>query len=396
LGDYTYEIRTENLGTDTATNVRIVDTIPAGITVRSISDGGRQEGNLIIWDVASLAPGKPNAITHTVTLSLNTLGTYSNTASSTADTYDPDPGNNNGSDATVETTVPLAPTDIQLDVEAPQTFTPGEEITFTFTVTNNSDTVDAENVVLDVPLPEGLEFVDTSCDTELPCGLGTVPPGESRVITVTYRVPDDFTPTAIEIEPAVDMSNPDSNEENNRPREPIEIPLFSGEPNLRLVKRITEVLRNGVRLAGVNFDGVVDDPSDGDDNAEGWGDLRGVVTIPSSIQLRSGDVVEYSLYLLSAGTAAVENVQLCDLIPENTTFLTDTYGTGQGMRLEFEAQDLRLTNGSDGDQGRYFPALNPVTSPCRNGNNPNGAVWLEGLTLEPEATATLRFRVVVD
>lgn len=396
LGDYTYTIRTENLGPDTATNVQIYDTIPAGVTVKEISDGGRQEGDRILWDLASLAPGAQNAIVRTVTLTLSDDGTYTNIARSTSDTLDTDPNNNNGSSDTakVETIVPLEPTDVQLEIQPPASFKPGEEITFTYTLTNNSPSINAEGVALDIPLPDSLEFVSTSCTNDLPCDFGTVPAGEVRTITVTYRVPEDFSATTITATGNVTLSNPDSVPTNNVAEQTTE--LFVGEPNLRLVKRITEVLRNGVRLAGVDFDQVVDDPSDADDNAAGWGDLLGVVTIPDSIQLQSGDVVEYALYLLSDGTAAVENVQLCDLIPENTTFLTDTYGTGRGMVLELGDQETRLSNGADGDLGRYFPALNPVTAPCSNGNNPNGAVWLEGLTLEPEAMATLRFRVVVD
>ncbi|MDB9315836.1 DUF11 domain-containing protein [Spirulina sp. CS-785/01] len=178
-----------------------------------------------------------------------------------------------------------------------------------------------------------------------------------------------------------------------------------GDPNLRLVKRITDIQRNGESLSDVEFDQFVDDPDDNDDNATGWSSLPqgspvGVVNAPTEVQ--SGDVVEYTIYALSDGTDTADNVQICDPLPEGITFLEDSFGNGQGILLSPKVSGLPdepQTNVQDSDRAFFVPPLTPVSSPCDNPNNPNGAVIINFGTLlnqSPSNVGYIRFRVRVN
>jgi hypothetical protein len=51
------------------------------------------------------------------------------------------------------------------------------------------------------------------------------------------------------------------------------VPVIPLQPNLRLVKRLTNVTKGGAPLTGINFSSFVDDPTDENDNAPGWSQL---------------------------------------------------------------------------------------------------------------------------
>ncbi len=193
----------------------------------------------------------------------------------------------------------------------------------------------------------------------------------------------------------------DGNPTNNNIPTPVEP---STQPRLRLVKRITNVIRGGVPLGGINFNTVVDDPNDVSDRASGWfqlpgGGPLGLVQVSPQTLLQSGDEVEYTVYFLSDGGQPVTNVKVCDPVPEGTTFIPDSFQPGRGILLNQQATDTPLTNVSDTDQGTFFSRLAPVTSPCPNTNNPNGSVFLqlgELLNTAPNNVGFVRFRVTID
>ncbi|WP_204106421.1 MULTISPECIES: hypothetical protein [Spirulina sp. CCY15215] len=177
----------------------------------------------------------------------------------------------------------------------------------------------------------------------------------------------------------------------------------AGTSNLRIVKRITNITRNGSAIAGVDFSSFVDDSSTTNDNAAGWSSLSpiGIINLPQSTPLTSGDEVEYTLYLLSDGDATLANVNICDPIPQETTFVNDTYGSGRGILLRQGSSEASQTNNAlDTDTGKFFTALTPVAiDACPNANNPNGSVVIEGLSLSNTASENVgfvRFRVTVN
>jgi fimbrial isopeptide formation D2 family protein/uncharacterized repeat protein (TIGR01451 family) len=174
-----------------------------------------------------------------------------------------------------------------------------------------------------------------------------------------------------------------------------------GNPRLRLVKRITSVTRSGVPVSGINFSTFVDDPADDNDNAPGWSQLSpvGVLKLGSEVSLQSGDEVEYTIYFLSDGAQNSRNIKFCDLIPAGTTFIPDSLGPGIGIRLRQGGTQSNQTNASDTDQGIFYSPLTPVTAPCSDPKNPNGAVFLQLGNVPntaPNNGGFVRFRVRID
>ena len=174
-----------------------------------------------------------------------------------------------------------------------------------------------------------------------------------------------------------------------------------GSPRLRLVKRITSVTRSGVPISGINFSTFVDDPADDNDNAPGWSQLSpvGVLKLGSEVSLQSGDEVEYTIYFLSDGAQNSRNIKFCDLIPAGTTFIPDSLGPGIGIRLRQGGTQSDQTNASDTDQGIFYSPLTPVTAPCSDPKNPNGAVFLQLGNIPntaPNNAGLVRFRVRID
>lgn len=174
-----------------------------------------------------------------------------------------------------------------------------------------------------------------------------------------------------------------------------------GNPNLRLVKRVTNIIRNGVPISEVNFNTVLDDPEDEDDNILSQTSVQpvGVFSLPSDSSLQSGDEVEYTIYFLSDGTARANGITICDAIPEQTTFITDSLNAGQGIVVNQGGTNTNQSNQSGDDRGEFISPLSPVTSPCPNLTNPNGSVLInlgDVPITTPDNVGFVRFRVRVD
>lgn len=175
---------------------------------------------------------------------------------------------------------------------------------------------------------------------------------------------------------------------------------FTGLPNIRLVKRMTNAFRNGVVVPGINFNTLINDANDVNDDAPGWANLSpfGLVRIGETGLLQSGDQLEYTVYFLSDGTGTADNFLFCDPTPAGATFLGDTYGTGLGSLLRLDGVETPQTNATDADAGRFIPPLTPAPSPCPSPNNPNGAVYMQIPRVSnrsPNNVGFVRFRVLI-
>ncbi|HEY9725010.1 MAG TPA: hypothetical protein V6D50_01055, partial [Chroococcales cyanobacterium] len=112
-----------------------------------------------------------------------------------------------------------------------------------------------------------------------------------------------------------------------------------------------------------------------------------------------GDEVEYTVYFLSDGAQSAQNIQVCDPIPAQTTFVPNGFGAGSGIVLNQNQAPTNLTNASDTDAGTFFSPLTPVTAPCPDTNNPNGAVVVrvgDIPTTSLNNAGFVRFRVKID
>ncbi|XHX77017.1 MAG: hypothetical protein RBJ76_21650 [Stenomitos frigidus ULC029] len=147
------------------------------------------------------------------------------------------------------------------------------------------------------------------------------------------------------------------------------VPGGTGSGSFRLIKRITNVTRNGTPLGSVSFNTFVDGAGD-DDNAPGFTQFQpggapiGQINLdPNTVKLQSGDDVEYSVYYLSDGTASAIDVSLCDPVPLNTTLIANT-------------TQVQRNNGAIASGGTVFAPLAPlpVGNTCLDASNQNGTV----------------------
>jgi uncharacterized repeat protein (TIGR01451 family) len=237
-------------------------------------------------------------------------------------------------------------------------------------------------------------------DTNLLAGTDTLAIGETKTIELVVTITPGNNLSSYEnlaeatgqssSGPTSDTStsgtNPDPDNDgdptnNNEPTPVSPSSPPTAEPRLRLVKRITNATRGGVAITGINFNSVVDDPNDPNDDASGWsrlpGRLLGISRLGSETPLESGDEVEYTIYFLSDGGQPATKINICDPIPSGITFIPDTFEPDRGILLNQSGTQTPQTNASDTDQGTFATPLTPVTSPCADTNNPNGSVLVQ-------------------
>lgn len=179
--NYTVVVTNKSTATDTAKNVVVTDTLPAGFTFAA--DGTSTK----TFAAGDLTPGQSKTFTFLVNISgTQTAGTFVNTATAKGD-------NTTTVTATtpVEVRVPtvLAATSPDLTIVkevSKKNLKPGDVTTYTITVTNMGDG-DAVNVVVTDTIPSGLSFVHLKGKVAT-WNLGTLKPGHSRVINVDVRV----------------------------------------------------------------------------------------------------------------------------------------------------------------------------------------------------------------
>jgi uncharacterized repeat protein (TIGR01451 family) len=226
-GTVTYSIEVTNFGPSDAGNVVVVDTLDPDTTYVSDTGGCVESppGRLTCALGSMLATGSTSfTVTVNVGVTAPTAGTLSagscngsedlcNTASVSSDRVDPDLTDNQDSEPTDVT--PRA--DLEIEKSGPAAVVPGESVVYTVTVTNNGPST-AEDVLVVDPTPAGLSFVSNSgdCVSAWPCSLGSIPNGQSRVITSTFSVPASYTlPGPVENTAAVSSSTPDPDHSND-------------------------------------------------------------------------------------------------------------------------------------------------------------------------------------
>jgi uncharacterized repeat protein (TIGR01451 family) len=184
-----YTIVVTNSGPSDAANVVVSDPTPAGLSF--VSNAGACT-SAFPCNLGVVPAGATRTITTTFQVPSNYSGTspIQNIATVVSPT---DPSGPHSDDATTPVSAPNAAlTVVKTAVEA--SVVPGNTASYTIVVTNNGPS-DAANVVVSDPTPAGLTFVSNAgaCTSAFPCNLGTVPNGQTRTITTTFRVPSDYS-----------------------------------------------------------------------------------------------------------------------------------------------------------------------------------------------------------
>ena len=196
-----------------------------------------------------------------------------------------------------------------------------------------------------------------------------------------------------------------------------QLPIIPQNPNVLLVKRITQINGSTASSGGDDLSGYIDQgeaTNPYDDNDITVADPVGPNDPPKDTNLwptpltttlvggidggnvMPNDEIEYTIYYLSSGDATAESVLFCDYVPTFTSYIPNGYtGSAPQATGGIGGADLSIelfrngitdyhTGANDGDSATYFgPGIDPSSSfpgiDCdgdKNGvnDNPNGAV----------------------
>src|SRR5262249_7111794 len=202
-----------NTGTARAAGVTLADPIPPGLTyvpgttrlntvpvpdaaggTMPFAGGGAVNGPNL--PAGQIDPGQFAVVSFQVAAAPNTAGTVTNTA-----TIEPDGAPGGLPPFQVSAPVDVTPVaDLEIEKTGPATTTPGTDVTYTLTVTNNGPS-DVADATINDQTPAGLMFVTNSCTpATFPCSLGPLAAGASRTITATFLV------NAAQADPSVDTA----------------------------------------------------------------------------------------------------------------------------------------------------------------------------------------------
>lgn len=161
-----YMIQVSNLYTDTATSVVLTDTLPAGVTLISVSVPGGCTSSVngsgqTVLRCDQLGPiDAGNSVLGRITVEAPmSSGDIHNTVSVSAFEYDPNLSNNTFTETT--TVIPLADLSVDKSDSAYDPVYAGELLTYTVSITNNGPSP-ATDVVLTDTLPSGVSFYSSS------------------------------------------------------------------------------------------------------------------------------------------------------------------------------------------------------------------------------------------
>jgi uncharacterized repeat protein (TIGR01451 family) len=194
---FSYTIVLTNNGPDAATSITLTDVLISSLTFQSITEPAGFDcatpavgsSGTITCTGSTLANGASATFTLTVQVAQGATGTLTNSASAVAAEDDGNAGNSSGSAAGVVAEPPQ--TDLSIVKTAADTsFTTGEEVVFTITVTNDGPSP-ATGVVVTDTLPAGLSLVSATpsqgtCNASSPvsCNVGSLAVDASATITL--------------------------------------------------------------------------------------------------------------------------------------------------------------------------------------------------------------------
>ena len=164
----TYVINAGNAGPDAATSMSLQDTLPGNMTFVSLiqtsgpafscATPGSGAGGTVTCTIASLNAGANASFSLVTQVPTGTAGgtSYTNIATVSGATTDPNAENNSSGALTV-----VSAADLSVTKSASPTATAGGAVTYVLTATNNGPDA-AQNVLLQDPLPAGVSFVSAT------------------------------------------------------------------------------------------------------------------------------------------------------------------------------------------------------------------------------------------
>jgi len=296
-----YTIAVTNAGPATATNVRLLELIPAGTTVLALTANNPVSAGEFCslggaCNLGALLPAATALITVVLQVDADFAGaTLINRASVAADQPDPNPANNLD-----ETSTPVrSETDLSVSkVDLPDPVIAGETLLYQIVITNSGPSA-AQNVVISDTLEPNTYFsgADPSCTHDgsalggvVTCALNTLPADTTTAILLQVRVaPSLITDTILLNQVTVSSSTPDTNPANNAANASTQAYLGSILPvDLAIAKTAT----------------------------------------PTTVT--AGELVTYTLVVTNYGAGTANNVQVVDALPLGAVTLLDVISS-QGL-----------------------------------------------------------------
>jgi uncharacterized repeat protein (TIGR01451 family) len=286
-----YTIALTNNGVSTASNVSLVDTLPAGTTFVSLTSSGPPFVCVAATcTAATFGPAATATFTLTATVAPGTTGPIVNTVDvASAGTPDPNTTNNR---ATATTTVSSS-ADLAVAKSGPVTAAAATNITYTVTATNNGPST-AVTVTLTDTLPTGTTFVSATQTTGsaafncvhaagvVTCTAPSMAPG-SATFSITAAIAVSTLGT-ITNSAQIASATPDPNPANN------------------LATAVTAV---GVAAADVS-----------------------IAKSANTTEAFVGATVIYTIAVNNAGPGSAANVVVTDVLPAGTTLISAPGCTG--------------------------------------------------------------------
>jgi uncharacterized repeat protein (TIGR01451 family) len=296
----TYDVTVRNLGPHAAANVALIDEVPAGMTFIGTNATGAPhftcttpdsgDTGTITCTAATLPAGASAAFQFVFTIPAGTepSTTFTNVATVTTTSIDPNDENDTG---VASTTTPAPPVgDVGVSKGGPIAAGRDTDVVFIIRVFNSGPAA-ATNLSLQDTLPGDLVFqtleqsgTPLACTTPpmgaggtITCTAASFAAGASTTLTLTARVPSSTPSGTTYTNTVTVVSDNDPNEENN-------IANFT------------------VTVSSV--------------------DLEVTKTAPATAT--AGDVIDYVITVRNTGVDPATTVQLTDVLPAGTTFVSFT------------------------------------------------------------------------
>src|SRR3954447_2595789 len=289
-----YSLVVTNNGPSTATNAQIADT-PTNLNITNITGGGCSVP--FPCTIASLANGA-NA-TLTVTATITATGTFDNSATVTANEFDPVPGNNtdntgNSGSASASADVAIVKT---LTTGGP--FHAGDSIQYTLQVTNNGPSTATNVQITDTPSNLSItNITGAGCSVPFPCTIASLANGANANITVTATI------------------------------------IAAG------------AFDNTATVSATEFDPISGNNTDSTGKGGPAGaaaDVQLVKTLDPAGPFHTADTIQYTITVTNNGPSTATNIQVTDT-PSN---LTITNIAGSGCSVPFPCTIASLANGAN-------------------------------------------------
>ncbi|MCO8120459.1 SpaA isopeptide-forming pilin-related protein [Stieleria sp. TO1_6] len=300
-GQLVYTIDVTNSGPGDARGVEVTDTLDAFYTFDSLDAGTSgvtvtENGQLLTFDVGTVASGATTTFTFTVDIAASATGTINNQADVTTTDNDTDTTNNSDDvDSTIGTDTDLV---LTKEVDLTTAVAGEDTLTYTFTISHDTDSMsDSGEVTFTDTLPAGVTGVTIDAPDATSSGFDTgmqtvtvvfapIALGQTRTFTVTASVNEDATGT-ITNTGSISVNGGDSDTTNNSDSAATDL---TSEFDVTLTKTAND---------------TTPDP---------------------------GSNVTYTIDLTNDGPSTATGVVLTDVVPDGLTFVSGTLN-GQSATL---------------------------------------------------------------